>query len=356
MGDPRIAVVAVVLDEHQPAAMLQISADEREHRKLVFNEVQRVRHDDAVQIGEVQPACEVGDVRADLRLRHCGDERATKLRQRTAVPVDRVNHPMWPDEIGERECERTRTGAKIRPGPALVLPNSSGEKPNVIGVIHLATDVAFRPTVGRKSDCDRSVGLDRDLHRRAEATLRDKEALSTEHTAEPIEETVSDVGWRGCREIGTAAVTSVAVEGELGDHQDGAAHIAQRALHPAILFEDTKAGDLRRQALAVFRSIGDADAEQDDDASGDFGDALGIDVHRCRPHPLNDRAQSVTSVQHPRIVTTHDGFDLARREMSWGEDGHALAKRQTSDVRDLAESVTVLKKKALAVNLDELTA
>jgi len=151
-------------------------------------------------------------------------------------------------------------------------------------------------------------------------------------------------------------VTSVAVERELGDHQDRAAYIAQRALHPAILFEDTKAGDLRRQALAVFRSIRDADAGQDDDASGDLGDALGIDVHRCRPHPLNDRAQSVTSVQHPRIVTTHDGFDLARREMSWGEDGHALAKRQTSDVRNLAESVTVLKKKALAVNLDELTA
>jgi hypothetical protein len=225
----------------------------------------------------------------------------------------------------------------------------------VIGVIHLATDVAFRPTVGRKSDRDRAVGLERDSHRRAEAALRDHEPFSAEHTAKPIEQPMSNVGWRGGREIGPAAVTSVAVQRELGNHQDRAAHVAERSLHPTILFEDTESGDLRRQALAVFRSILDTDAEQDDDAPGDLGDALDIDMHRCRPHPLNDRAQSVTSVQHPRIVATDNGFDLARREVTGCEDGHALAKGQTSDVCDLAESVTVLKEKALAFNLDELT-
>src|SRR5439155_1616388 len=68
---------------------------------------------------------------------------------------------------------------------------------------------------------------------------------------------------------------------------------AERALHPTILFKDTQTGDLRREALAVLRSILDADAEQDDHAAGDLGSPLVIDVHGSRAHPLNDRAQLV---------------------------------------------------------------
>src|SRR5256712_13794787 len=115
----------------------------------------------------------------------------------------------------------------------------------------------------------------------------------TEHATEGIEETVPDIGGRGGREIGSATMTGVAVQGELGDHQDRAAHVAERALHPTILFKDTQASDLRREALAVLGSILDADAEQDDHAPGDLGSPLVIDVHGSRAHPSNDRAQLV---------------------------------------------------------------
>ena len=238
----------------------------------------------------------------------------------------------------------------------------------MIGVIHLATDVAFRPAIGRKGDRDGAVGLDRDTHRRAETALSHLEPIATEHATEGIEETAAGVGRRGGREIGPATMPRVAVQGELGDHQDRAAHVAESALQPAILFKNTERGDLRPEPLAVLRAILDADAEQDDHASGDLGDALVIDIDRGGANPLHDRAHArfarsrvggqrpQISFQHPGVVATHDRFDLARREVPGREDGHAFAERQASDVSDLAESITVLKEKALAIDLDELAA
>jgi hypothetical protein len=83
----------------------------------------------------------------------------------------------------------------------------------------------------------------------------------------------------------------VAVEGELRDREHRATDIGERALHAALVVEDPEAGDLRREALAVLRPIRGPHAEQDDDSSVDFGDALALDVHGGGTDALHHRAR-----------------------------------------------------------------
>src|SRR5438309_3944517 len=146
MWHPRISLVAVVLDEEEPSAMFQVTAHEGEHRRLVLDEVQRVGHDDAVEIGKIEPPREVSCAGAQRGLRHRGDESAPELRERGAVAIDRVDHPMRADEIGQCERERTGTGAEIRPGAAFALRYTARQHGDVIGVIH-PSSLSRQPSV-----------------------------------------------------------------------------------------------------------------------------------------------------------------------------------------------------------------
>lgn len=83
----------------------------------------------------------------------------------------------------------------------------------------------------------------------------------------------------------------VAVERELRDRQDRSAHVCERPLHLACLFEDAEGGDLRGEPLAVLRAVIDADPEEHDDTGFDLGHALVADIDRGRANPLNDRAR-----------------------------------------------------------------
>src|SRR4029079_15507390 len=66
---PAVAVVRVVFDEEQRRAGLQEPTNARQDRRLVLHEVQRVRHDDAVERRLLEMNGEVGHVRAkDRRL------------------------------------------------------------------------------------------------------------------------------------------------------------------------------------------------------------------------------------------------------------------------------------------------
>src|SRR5919204_3041916 len=69
-----------------------------------------------------------------------------------------------------------------------------------------------------------------------------------------------------------------------------------------------------------------------------------------------ERPRASSSLQHPRVVAAHDRLDLARREVAWRPDGHALPERQPRDVRHLAEAVTMLEEELFAVDFDKLSA
>jgi hypothetical protein len=94
VGDPGVPAVRVVLNEDQATAGPEHRAHTRQHRPLVLHEMQRVRHDDPVEIVEVELAREVADLRVDA-----GDGpplretriRLFELRKRAAILVDGVN-------------------------------------------------------------------------------------------------------------------------------------------------------------------------------------------------------------------------------------------------------------------------
>src|SRR5712692_4943549 len=125
--------------------------------------------------------------------------------------------------------------------------------------------LALTPGVGREREGHRSVRLEAHQHRGAEPALKDLETAAAERSAEPLEEPFSELRRGGRREVGSAAMTSVAVQRELRDGEHRAADVRERALHLAGLFENAKAGDLRGEAFAVLRTVVRADAEEDDD-------------------------------------------------------------------------------------------
>jgi hypothetical protein len=238
------------------------------------------------------------------------------------------------------------------------MADATGEQTDVIGVIHRLAwraDVALAPSVRREHQGHRTVRLERHSHRRAEVALAHLKTLPAQHTAERVEQPTADVGRGGRGEIGAAAVTRIAVQRELGNHEHRPADVADRALQaPAVVIEYPQPGDLGGEALPVFRAIVRAYAEEDHHAVRDLGDALLGDADRGRSHALNDRADGL--LQHPGVVAAHDRFDLGAGQVPGREDSHALGQRQPGDIGDFPEPVTVLEKKLLAIDLDQLTA
>src|SRR5438270_12235090 len=101
--------------------------------------------------------------------------------------------------------------------------------------------VRFGPAIRREDERDRTVGVEVHAHHRPETSLLDREALAAEHAAEPIVETVADLGPRCRREVGTAAVTGVGLQRELRAQQVRAAGVVdgEREL-PALVVEDAR--------------------------------------------------------------------------------------------------------------------
>jgi hypothetical protein len=159
-----------------------------------------------------------------------------------------------------------------------------------------ATEIALRPAVGARDDRHRTIAHHRDAHRRAEAAALDLQAAAAERATEGVVEALSAVGRRGLREVGTASVAEVAIEGELrdGEHRSGDVRDRAREL-AAVVVEDAQRRDLRGEALPVFGSIVRADAEEDDETAVDRRDALARDLDVRRDDALDDRANPYVS-------------------------------------------------------------
>ncbi len=133
---PGVAAVAVVLHQDEPSTAPEVPAHESEHSCLVFDEMKRVRHNDPVELTELEAPGEVGDLDAQLRLRDRGDERGSQLCQRGAVAIDRVYDTVRADEVGKREGEGSRPRAEIGPCAALALRDATRQEGDVILVVH----------------------------------------------------------------------------------------------------------------------------------------------------------------------------------------------------------------------------
>ena len=80
---------------------------------------------------------------------------------------------------------------------------------------------------------------------------------------------------------GPAALPHVAVQGELRNHEELAADVAQRAVHLAgLVFEHAEVHDLLGQAVVLAERVVLADAHQEQQPRADLGDALVADGDR----------------------------------------------------------------------------
>jgi hypothetical protein len=98
--------------------------------------VERVRHDDAVEIREIEPPREVGDADVQLGLRHSGNEGASQLGECRAISIDRVDDPVRTEQIRERKGERAGTRTEVSPRAALALRHAAREQGDMVGVVH----------------------------------------------------------------------------------------------------------------------------------------------------------------------------------------------------------------------------
>ena len=132
MGHVGIPVVGVVLHQQQSPGRLQHRVDEGEHRRLVADEVERIRHDDPVERVERERLREVGAERA-----HRGAARSDptlELAQRAAVTVDGDDLAAWSDELCE--CERERAGPGAEVGPRPTARHAFTQEADVVRVVH----------------------------------------------------------------------------------------------------------------------------------------------------------------------------------------------------------------------------
>ncbi len=142
VGDPGVPAVRVVLHEEQATAGPEHRTHARQHRVLLLHEVQGVRHDDPVEIVEVEVPREVTDLSVDKCRRPTSCEtcvRPLELGQRAAIPVDGVNDRAWGKELGERERERAGTRSQVGPNNNLaraLADNTIPQQPDMVGVVH----------------------------------------------------------------------------------------------------------------------------------------------------------------------------------------------------------------------------
>lgn len=125
-------------------------------------------------------------------------------------------------------------------------------------------------------------------------------ALSHGHPFFPQERGETRHQWLGhlrgssIGETGTPTLASVAVEGELRDHQHAATHIGQGQVHLAgIIFEDPQVGDLTRQDERLFLSIAVRHSQQHQKSTPDLADQPAFYSHRSLAHPLHHGAHSL---------------------------------------------------------------
>lgn len=132
---PRVAAVGSVLDDDQPAAFSKHRVHRGQDRLFVAHVVQRVRHQDAIEVLKVQRACEVGD---------SGLEASRDRPQHVGILVHRDDVGLRSKDVREGEREGALAGPEVGPPAAPPFDAVLNER-YVIGVIQLARGPSARP-------------------------------------------------------------------------------------------------------------------------------------------------------------------------------------------------------------------
>src|SRR5437016_11873978 len=102
-------------------------------------------------------------------------------------------------------------------------------------------------------------------------------------------EPLGALGRRGVGERGAPALAAVAVERELRDHEQRAAHLVERAREAArLVLEDAEPDDLPAERVGVALGIGVTDAEQHAEPVADGADERAVDRDARLADPLHD--------------------------------------------------------------------
>ena len=110
-----------------------------------------------------------------------------------------------------------------------------------------------------------------------EAAYGHAEAGLAENLDGAVHQRLRLLGRGGLGEAGTAALARAAVEGELADDEKLGAGVEGRAVELALgVVEDAQVGYLVGYVAGLFLTVAAADAEEDDEAAADLGNAVAI--------------------------------------------------------------------------------
>ena len=131
MRHPRIAIVCVVLDEHEAAARHQQRHETGEDPGLVADEVQRVRHHDAVQWRKRERRREVALRYVTRAERKAPEHRRLLLPQRRRIAIDGPDLSVGPEHVGQRQRERAAARSEVGPAQS----GASDPRPDQLDVV-----------------------------------------------------------------------------------------------------------------------------------------------------------------------------------------------------------------------------
>src|ERR1700682_1259811 len=140
MRHPGIAAVGPVLDDDQLSSRTEHAAHQLEHRPLVADKMQRVRHHDAIEARKIQGAREVPDPGLDL---DAWILLALEILQGSGITVDGGDVSARSEQVGQRERERPLPRSKVRPTSA-AFGDPALDEAHQVGMIHLAWATASR--------------------------------------------------------------------------------------------------------------------------------------------------------------------------------------------------------------------
>jgi len=134
MGHPRIAAISVVLDQDEAPSGIEEAHDVTNDGHVISMEVHRVRHDDPVERRQLQRACEVRTLHVERDLGEPLLHRTLLDPKRARVRIHRMDVSPGPEELRERQRERSFAGAEI--GPCASRDHAVPKKRDVVRVTH----------------------------------------------------------------------------------------------------------------------------------------------------------------------------------------------------------------------------
>ena len=148
MWDPRVATVAVVLDDHDACPKAQEWPNSVDHGGGIADKVKAVRGEQPVKrlLPEGDRIAEVRRHRLETRRRKAPGHRLGKPPQVRGVAIDCDDLGIRPKEFGQGKGERAAAGPELKPASA-GSSDAVADQADVIVMVHRRVIVASRPVM-----------------------------------------------------------------------------------------------------------------------------------------------------------------------------------------------------------------